>query len=297
MAATRRLTELVDSALARTRLPPGSMTVALSGGADSAALAFLAARSGEGPALIHIHHGLAASDMLAAAASAIAQHLGLQMHTVSVDVPAGPSLEAQARDVRYGALATVDGAVITGHTRDDLVETVLINLVRGSGAEGLSGIPYHRPPNVYRPILDLTRSETREIAALAELPFRDDPSNDSLEMTRNRVRHRVLPVLRDLNPRVDEALARAADSLRADSDFIGHLANGPPAGELEVSVIATAPRPVADRLVMRWLATQGVPVTAELLARVWAVVGGDSDRQDLEGGRSIVRDRAVVRVE
>ena len=297
MAATRRLTELVDSAVDRARFPPGALTVALSGGADSAALAYLAVELGADPSLVHVHHGLAASDMLAAAASAVAQRLDLQMHTISVEVPAGPSLEAQARHVRYEALATVDGAVVTGHTRDDLVETVLINLVRGSGADGLGGIPYHRPPNVYRPILHLTRSETREIAGLAELPFRDDPANDSLDMTRNRVRHLVLPVLRDLNPRVDEALARAADSLRADSALLDHLADGHSGSELETSVITTVPRPVADRLVMRWLATHGVQVTADIMSRVWAVAKGDSDRQDLQGGRSVVRDRAVIRVE
>ena len=68
-------------------------------------------------------------------------------------------------------------------------------------------------------------------------------------------------------------------------------------GALEASLVATLPRSVADRVVMRWLVANGVHLAADVVARVWSVVSGETDRQDLEGGRSVVRDRAVVRVE
>lgn len=297
MAATRRLRELADSALTRTRFPSGPVTVALSGGADSAALAVLAIQSGLEVSLFHVHHGFDASDMLAAAASEIADRLGIALETVSVAVGEGASLEAQARDARYGALTKVDGPVVTGHTRDDAVETMLINLVRGTGADGLTGIPYHRRPNVYRPILDVSRSETREIAALADLPFRDDPANESLDLTRNRIRHVVLPRLRELNPNLDETMARAASALRSDRDLLDEMADGALSDEMETSVITTLPSPIADRVVKRWLAAHDVEVSADAVARVWSVVSGDSDRQELDRGRSVVRDRAVIRVE
>jgi len=273
------------------------VTVALSGGADSAALAVLAIRSGLEVSLLHVHHGFDDSDMLAAAASEIAGRLGLPLETVSVVVVEGASLEAQARAARYGALTRVDGSVITGHTRDDAVETMLINLVRGTGVDGLTGIPYHHPPNVYRPILEVSRSETREIAALADLPFRDDPANDSLDLTRNHIRHVVLPRLRELNPNLDETMARAASALRSDRDLLDEMADGVLSDELETSVITTLPLPIADRVVKRWLAAHDLEVSADVVARVWSVVSGDSDRQELARGRSVVRDRAVVRVE
>ncbi|HEX6222653.1 MAG TPA: tRNA lysidine(34) synthetase TilS [Acidimicrobiia bacterium] len=297
MAATRRLTELVDSARARTRLPPGPVTVALSGGADSAALAHLAIESGAEVSVIHIDHGFAASEMLAAAAEQIAGRLGLALETVSVDVQPGGSVEARAREARYAVLERVDGAVLTAHTRDDAVETMLINLIRGTGIDGLGGIPYHRPPNVYRPILSVTRSETREIAALAGLDFRDDPMNADLDLTRNHIRHVVLPRMRELNPRLDEAMARTAAGLRMYAEFLDQLTVGVPPDALAISVLATLPRVVADRLVRRWLERQGVEVSADLVDRVWSVVSAESPRQELEGGRSVVRDRAVVRVE
>lgn len=273
------------------------MTVALSGGADSAALAVLAIQSGREVSLFHVHHGFDASDMLAAAASEIADRLGIALETVSVAVSEGASLEAQARDARYGALTNVAGPVVTGHTRDDAVETMLINLVRGTGADGLTGIPYHRRPNVYRPILDVSRSETREIAALADLPFRDDPANESLDLTRNRIRHVVLPRLRELNPNLDETMARAASALRSDRDLLDEMADGALSDEMETSVITTLPSPIADRLVKRWLTAHDVEVSADAVARVWSVVSGDSNRQELDRGRSVVRDRAVIRVE
>lgn len=297
MAATRRLTELVDSALDRMRLPSGPVTVALSGGADSAALAHLVSETVADVSLVHIHHGFEASDMLATAAERLAAKLGLALQTVPVEVPSGPSPEGRARDARYAVLERVDVPVLTGHTRDDAVETMLINLIRGTGIDGLGGIPYHRPPNVYRPMLAITRSETREIADLARLEFRDDPMNDDLDLTRNHIRKLILPRMRELNPKVDEAMARTAAGLRHDAEFLDGLADGHQAGALAVSVVATLPKVAANRVVRRWLEAHGVEVSADLLDRVWSVVQGDSARQDLEGGRRVVRDRAVVRVQ
>jgi len=297
VAATRRLRELVDSAQARMLLPSGPVTVALSGGADSAALAQLAVESGAEVSLIHVDHGFEASAMLAAAAEGIAGRLGLMLETVSVDVAPGSSVEARAREARYAVLERVDGVVLTGHTRDDTVETMMINLIRGTGIDGLGGIPYYRPPNVYRPILAVARSETREIAVLAGLDFRDDPMNDNLDLTRNHIRHVILPRMRELNPRLDESMARTAAGLRIDAEFLDELADGVPPDALAISVLATLPRVVADRLVRRWLQTRAVQVSADLVDRVWSVVSGESPRQELEGGRSVIRDRAVVRVE
>lgn len=296
MAATRRLNELIESALDRLDLPPGLVTVALSGGADSAALARLAIESGVDVALLHVNHGFDASRILAGAAARIADRLDRPLTTVEVEVGSGASPEAQARDARYQVFDDVDGPVLTGHTRDDSVETMLINLIRGTGIDGLGGIPYHRPPNVYRPMLEIARSETREIATLAGLEFRDDPMNNDLAITRNRIRHMILPLMRELNPQVDEAMARMAGSLRTDIDYLRGISDGPLSDTLAIAVVTTLPEAVSNRLIQRWLVSHEIAVSADLIGRVQAVAEGRAERQDLEGGRRVERDGAVLRV-
>jgi len=298
MVATRRLTELSRVASAKLQLPSGPVTVALSGGADSAALAYLCSETGVAFDTLHVDHGLPGSPRLARAAASVADRLSVPIETVSVEIGHGPSLEERARDARYAVFDKRNSTVLTAHTRDDNAETILINLVRGTGAAGLSGIPYHRPPNTYRPILSVGRSETRELAALAELPFYDDPMNEDPKITRNRLRQTVLPVLREINPQVVESLARAAAVLDRDSAFLDSLVpetrHGP---GVPVAVVSTLPRPVADRLLQELLRTAGVGVTADRLDRVWSVANGESEGQDLAGGRRVIKRGALLVVE
>ncbi len=297
MARSRRLTELVGSAQARLRLPEGPFAVALSGGADSAALALLAVDRNSGVGAVHIDHGLPGSPMLRSAAAEIAGSLEIDLEIVPVHLGAGPSPEDQARAARYGVLDSWHENVLTAHTLDDNAETILINLVRGTGPAGLAGIPYHRPPRTYRPMLDVTRDETREIAALANLPFRDDPMNSDPALIRNRIRQEIIPRLREMNPRVVDALARAGKTIGADSalldDMVAHIdtARGVP-----VAVLATLPRPLGDRILTRLLAAQGVGVTEDRLLRARSVVEGRALRQDLADGKTIERRDAMVMV-
>ncbi|MFP4074338.1 MAG: tRNA lysidine(34) synthetase TilS, partial [Actinomycetota bacterium] len=220
MAETRRLSELVSGAQQRLVLPEGPVEVALSGGADSASLAYLCLESGLDVRALHIDHQLPASPMMARAAGDIAGKLGIELEVRQVTLAEGPSPEEQAREARYAELAERAGAILTGHTRDDSIETMLINLIRGTGPTGLTGIPSFRPPNIYRPMLAVTRSETREIATLAGLPFVDDPMNEDLSLTRNRIRLELLPVMRELNPQVEAALARTAATLERDRVYL-----------------------------------------------------------------------------
>jgi tRNA(Ile)-lysidine synthase len=297
VVATRRLSDLVGTALQELQLPEGRLAVALSGGADSAALAFLANESGREVGLVHIDHQLIGSPALAQAAAEIAGKLGLDLEVFTVDLGSGPSLEERARDARYRVLEGIESAVVTGHTRDDSVETMLINLIRGTGPRGLTGIPAFRPPNVHRPLLAITRSETREMATLAGLPFVDDPMNEDMSLTRNRVRLLILPLLRELNPQLDSALARTAGTLASDIDFLDHLAASHQTGQLPASLVVTLPRALADRLLHAALVTAAIAPTADRIARMWSVASGDSQRQDLAEGRSVVRRGALLAIE
>ena len=297
MAATRRLKELLAATSPRLELPDGPVVVALSGGADSAALALLCMEARSEVSAIHIDHQLSASPMLARAASAVAARLGISLKVRQVVIDVGPSPEDKARHARYEVFARSPQPLLTAHTRDDNVETILINLIRGTGSSGLAGIPPFRPPRIHRPILELTRNETRELSSLAGLPFRDDPMNDDMTLTRNKIRLEILPMMRELNPEVDAALARAAATLRRDIEYLDDQAAPLYEGALPLSVLTTAPRVLADRLLRRALEESGVGVTSDRIDRMWSVVCGESERQELAGGRAAVRRGAMLVIE
>jgi tRNA(Ile)-lysidine synthase len=227
MVATRRLTELVAPADALLSDLSGSMMVALSGGADSAAAAFVASARPDRTRAIHVDHGASGSARLRRAATSIAGALGLDLEVVSVDVPAGSSYEAQARAVRHRALraAADDGEwIVTGHTLDDQVETVLMRLDRGSGLEGLSGMAIDSFP-IVRPLLGSRRSDVREIATLAGLAWWDDPSHLDRRHLRNRVRRELIPRIEaTFGGGLAGSVARAAQLVRADVDVLDALA-------------------------------------------------------------------------
>jgi tRNA(Ile)-lysidine synthase len=180
-----------DDLLGRCRFPaPGSVvTCAVSGGADSLALLALASAAGCVATAVHVDHGLrpdsaAEADVVARAA----ERFGAAFRAERVTVGAGPNLEARARAAR---LAVLPDDALTGHTADDQAETMLLNLLRGSGRDGLSGMP----DDGRHPLLRVRRSETHALCdALGVEPIAD-PSNHDPRHRRNRVRHELLPML------------------------------------------------------------------------------------------------------
>ena len=213
----------------------GLVLVALSGGADSLALAaataFEAPRAGLRAGAVIVDHGLQdGSADVASAAARQATALGLDpviVRTVAVGTEGGP--EAAARSARYGALQSAAAetgavAVLLGHTLDDQAETVLLGLARGSGAASLQGMAT-RAGLYSRPMLGIRRSQTEQACADAGLHPWDDPQNGDDAFTRVRVRTTVLPLLeRELGPGIAEALARTAEQLREDGDALDHFA-------------------------------------------------------------------------
>lgn len=204
------------------------LLIACSGGADSIAalgLLLLLRRSerlelGVG----HVDHGLrpeSASE--AEAVSRLADTFGLPSFVTRLQLERGPGLPARARQARRVALrshADQFGAswIVLAHTATDQAETMLMHMTRGAGLDGLAAMPTLDRPWL-RPLLELTRDQTRALALALELPFFDDPTNDDETALRVRLRKQVLPLLRDQNPRVEQAmltLARqAADADRA----------------------------------------------------------------------------------
>lgn len=307
MAETRRLKELVEAINQRARLPEEPHVVALSGGADSAALAFITDRaSNTKPRCIHVHHGLEASDALADGAVAIAQVLEMACDVVSVVVPEGASPEAQAREARYRALEqaiTGDECLLLGHTRNDQAETVLLNMIRGAGLRGLSGMPYQRTSRMFRPFLDVTRDETRELASLLGLPFVDDPTNNDRSLRRNFVRMELIPRMAELNPNVVETLARTAGHVRGDSEYLDQMEPAPVLADgttarIATGILSTLDPPLRARAIASLVGSfrEKAAVSAAELDRIEEVLGGVSAAAELEGGLTVVKRGAYLLV-
>jgi tRNA(Ile)-lysidine synthase len=254
---------------------------ALSGGADSAALTLLATRAGCGVTAVHVRHGLRDDGDDERAAAATAAMLGIGYRVEAVTVEAGPNLEARARAERYRVLPA---GALTGHTADDQAETVLLALLRGSGATGLGAIE----PGPRRPLLRLRRAETRSLCVAAGLPFVDDPSNVDRRFRRNRVRHDLLPLLADIATRDPvPLLTRTADLLRDDDRLLADLAAE--IDPTDARGLAAAPVPLARRAIRRWLASDGYPPDAAAVARVLDVAAGRALACEIGGGRRVER--------
>jgi tRNA(Ile)-lysidine synthase len=284
---------LVPDLLSRCPFPPPgtALACAVSGGADSLALLVLAVAAGCDVTAVHVDHGLrAGSEAEADVVAAAAERHGAHFESRRVAVAHGPNLEARARAAR---LAVLPPDASTGHTMDDQAETVLVNLLRGAGPDGLSGMasgPRH-------PLLGLRRAETHALCAALGLAPVHDPSNDDPAFVRNRVRHELLPLCaavagRDPVP----LLARQATVLRDETELMDALAADAVPDPTDARALAGAPRPLARRALRRWLrAAEGHPPSLAEVERVLSVAGGDAVATELSGGRRVSRSRGRLR--
>ncbi|MDK2982173.1 MAG: tRNA(Ile)-lysidine synthase [Chloroflexota bacterium] len=217
--------------------PHDTLIAGISGGADSMVLLDLLVRSGFRPLVAHFNHQLreqAAAD--ADFVQARAADYSLEYVLGSADVGAqalecGQSLEEAARNARYGFLFDLAAqrgaaALVVAHQADDQVETVLMNLLRGSGLDGLSGMQYrsYSPFNadipLVRPLLGCWREEIEAYARQNDLHWMEDATNKDSAYRRNRIRLELLPELESYNPQIRQAIWRMADLLAADRDFM-----------------------------------------------------------------------------
>ncbi|MEX1006144.1 MAG: tRNA lysidine(34) synthetase TilS [Acidimicrobiia bacterium] len=292
MAGTDRLTELAGALDHRLDLPEGPVVVAVSGGADSAALLWLAVRRGLDVTAVHVFHGLPASSLMSTAAGQIAAFCGVRLQMAFVQ-PEGSS-EHHLRDVRLAALVAHSGAnpILLGHTADDQAETVLMRILRGTGPEGLAGIAPRRG-QLHHPMLQVTRAEARELAGLAGLPFRDDPANEDETILRNRVRLDLLPAMeRAIGRPPREALVRLADQAARESTVLESVAASIPAQSRNGAVrfptgsLVAAGDVAAARAIRAAVAHvgNGYPPDRAAVDRILDVVHGRSSATEIEPG-------------
>jgi tRNA(Ile)-lysidine synthase len=237
----------------------------------------------------HVDHGVRAdSGADATTARATAASLGVDFVIHRVEVAPGPNLEARQRRARYDALP--DG-VLTGHTADDQAETVLLNLLRGAGLDGLSAMS----PGPTKPLLALRRHETRNLCGALGLAVATDPTNADPAFRRNRIRHEALPLLADIAQRDPvNVLVRTADVLRHDLDLLDELAAQ--VDPTDARQLAAAHPALASRAVRRWLASDGYPPDSAAVERVLAVATGTRVACEVTGGRRVERSGQRLRV-
>jgi tRNA(Ile)-lysidine synthase len=281
--------------LGRCRFPPpgAAVTCAVSGGADSSALLALAVAAGCRAIAVHVDHGLReGSGDEADAVRALAGALGAGFRAERVAVAPGPNLEARARQARHRVLPA---GTLLGHTADDQAETVLLNLLRGAGLDGMAAMRV----DDRRPMLGLRRADTHGLCARLGLAVVDDPSNLDPGFRRNRVRHEVLPLLaevagRDLVPVLarQAALARdAVDLLEAEAASVDPT---------DAAALAAAPVALARLAVRRWLrgcSAEHHPPDAATVDRVLAVARLERRATEVGGGWTVARTAGRLRLE
>ncbi len=184
-------------------------------------------------AIAHCDHRWLADLGIAAHVQQIAQNWAIPFYLQTA--PEVTTSEAAARQWRYQALSEIALAhgyqdVVTGHTKSDRAETVLYNLIRGAGADGLQALTWQRPLaeglKLVRPLLEITRAETLHFCQEQHLPIWEDAYNQDLKYARSRIRHELLPYLKThFNPQVETALAQTAELLRADVEYLENAAH------------------------------------------------------------------------
>ena len=205
--------------------------VMVSGGPDSVALLKALLELGAEPTVLHVEHGVRGDESLEDVefVRSLGEDLGVAHEVRHLEPGGGSNFQETARRERYRVAEEVADAVglesvATGHTVDDVAETVLMNLARGAGLRGLSGIPPVRGRFI-RPLIQSTRTEILEYLEAIGQPYRTDPTNLTGKYTRNRVRLEVLPVLEELYPGTNANIARAAGLLREDLEALEELAS------------------------------------------------------------------------
>ena len=222
---------LIRHAIDRRRmLMPGDRVLAgVSGGADSVCLLLVLKELGCNVSVAHLNHGLrgVASDEDESFTRSLAEKLAIPFFSKRVSI-VKPSVEAAGRERRkefFAELVSRHGftKVALAHTRDDRIETFLMNLLRGAGTEGLVSME-PSVGNIIRPLIETSRTEIEAYLKKQRQDWRTDETNEDTAFARNRLRHELIPMLvADFNPNIQETLARTVEILEAEDDWMRHV--------------------------------------------------------------------------
>ncbi len=251
-----------------------AVVIALSGGADSVSLLYAMKRLSEQLSFTlsacHVNHGLRGeeSDGDMHFCEELCERLGVELEILNTDVRSfqqkHESLEETARRVRYDFFTRVsDGKKLaTAHNSNDSAETVLLNMMRGTGLKGLCGIPPVRG-NIIRPLIYCSRDEVEQFLGENSLSYVTDKTNLSDDYTRNKVRHLILPEMLKINPSLLDTISRMEKNLREDNELLEALGsdalnNSKGTRGYKTAVLSQQPKPVLRRAIKQLLISGGI---------------------------------------
>lgn len=258
------------------------MLIALSGGADSVLLAYFLLSVKEQYDLTlkaaHIEHGIRGAESVADAefCRKFCEEMNVEFHLLSIDAPAlakqhGCGVEEISRIKRYEFFCSLGcDKIATAHNLTDSIETMLFRLARGTSLKGLCGIPPVRD-NIIRPLIELKSEEIRDFLDSDNIGYRTDSTNEDIKYSRNFVRHRVVPLMKQLNPSFETAAAHMLDSLNNDNSFLESvslraLEDASDGSCLSLEKLRLLSLSVLNRVLAEWLANNGFKVNATLLS-------------------------------
>jgi tRNA(Ile)-lysidine synthase len=214
-----------------TALEGAVINAAFSGGADSTCLLCIlnefVKEFNFTLRALHVNYNLRGDESIRdrAFCKAFCEKNGIEFHTLEVDGKNLPDCSENAlRDIRYTWFETFDGFILTAHTADDNAETFLLNLIRGAGVSGLTGIPENRG-RIIRPLLSFEKNHLVNMLDGLGETYITDSSNLSDDYTRNRIRNRIIPEIREINPSFSSAINRAMTVLNAQNRYMENLAD------------------------------------------------------------------------
>ncbi|MBR5015609.1 MAG: tRNA lysidine(34) synthetase TilS [Clostridia bacterium] len=308
-----------------------TVIVGLSGGADSTALlrvlCELKTEYNLNLIAAHVNHGIrgAEADRDEAFCKELCKKLGVQIYAFHIDIPElakerGVSLEVAGRDARYEfftGLAGENGKIATAHNAQDTAETLLLNLCRGTGLKGLTGIPPVRfvehkagcrsdetvSTMVIRPLIECTREEIEAYLESLGQDYVTDSTNLEDDYTRNRIRHNVIPELVAVNENAMGNITRCISTLKDDSDFLEALAeeliSSSDRGDgLDTDALLAAPKPVLSRAVSRlaYDVCGRYPEKVHILKAMDMMKIGRTDQVQIPGGAYIRVEKGRLRI-
>ena len=268
------------------------------------AMMALAVYAGCSTSAVHVDHGLReGSDTEADLVARWAHRWGVRFISKTVDVQDGAGLEASARAARFAELPQ---NVATGHTMDDQAETVLINMMRGAGVDGMAGML----PGHLHPILGIRKSDTVRLCEMLGVEFFNDPSNSDMSIVRNQVRHHLIPLLNSISGRdTVPVLAKQASIMRDTADYLGRVVDAAEADPQDCSQMRELDPYVAKLLIRSWLRDNETtdvsggrggsdrhPPIMSAVDRVMDVVNGRHVGTQVPGGFNVRRTRGRLHI-
>jgi len=268
------------------------VVVALSGGADSVALLnvmkSLAGEYGLNISACHVNHGLreaAAADEAFVRELCEREQIPLVVRAAEIMVAKHQSVEEVARKARYGIFAEVSQGkkIAVAHTASDNEETVLFNLIRGTGLKGLCGIPPTRD-NIIRPLILCERSEVEAYCREHGLLYVTDESNFSEAFTRNKIRLSLLPLIREINPAFTGGITRMCGLLREDEAFLESQISG----DFDVKTLSGLKKPLQARIIGGILSKNNISPSSLRIAQIAGIVEKGKGKVNLKKNRFAV---------